>query len=231
MFNECLFILHSMLVVMLIWFAHQHSQSALMSLLCLFPILANLLLAKQIHLFALDVTTVEAYTIGTMLGINLIQDHYGAQEAKKLIHLATYGVMISGLLLQCHLAYTPSQYDHIQDSYALTFSPSFRFFMASVISFYTAQRLERWCFAQLKPTQFSFPIRCTLAGTIGQTFDTICFTLLALTGMAQHLGHVIMFSLILKTATTMLMSSFYQGLKTYFTPKDHHAQQDTALSL
>ena len=46
-------------------------------------LIANLFVLKQIHLFGMEVTASDGYAIGSLLGLNVLQEFYGKKEAKQ----------------------------------------------------------------------------------------------------------------------------------------------------
>jgi uncharacterized integral membrane protein (TIGR00697 family) len=53
--------------------------------MALLAVIANLFVLKQTVLFGLHVTCSDVYVIGSMLSLNLLQEHYGQREGQRAI--------------------------------------------------------------------------------------------------------------------------------------------------
>ena len=84
------FFYHVSLLVLFLFIGKYYGQSVLQTFVVLQILLANIFLFKQVSLFNLEVTTTDAYTIGAILGLNLIQELYGLQPAKQTAFLELY---------------------------------------------------------------------------------------------------------------------------------------------
>src|SRR5882724_1397465 len=114
MINEIFFIFHSIIIAISALVALGLGQSALVAFICTQCILANLFVIKQITLFGLTATCADAFTIGATLGLNLLQEYFGKEAAKKAIWI-NFALLIFYLIAsQIHLLYVPAYCDTTQ---------------------------------------------------------------------------------------------------------------------
>jgi hypothetical protein len=83
--NELIFILHTVFISLTALGALYLGQAALVAFVCLQCVLANLFVIKQITLFSFTATCSDAFTIGSVLGLNLLQEYYGREITRKTI--------------------------------------------------------------------------------------------------------------------------------------------------
>ena len=63
-------------------------NQALCSFLCVQAILANLFVIKQITLLGFTATASDMYIVGSVLTLNLLQEYYGKDEARRAIWIS-----------------------------------------------------------------------------------------------------------------------------------------------
>ena len=83
--NELIFFAHVIIISLFTIFSLKISKEALVAFIALYCVLANLLVLKQITLFGLHPTASDAFSVGAILGLNLLQEYYGKITAKKAI--------------------------------------------------------------------------------------------------------------------------------------------------
>src|SRR5688572_18017847 len=115
--NEWLFIFHLLFCIALSWSAQRLGEYGLLTWVVLQPVLANLFVLKQMHLFAMNVTCSDVYAVSAMLGSNLLQEYYGQAVAKKAIMLSFCAMLFFVAMGYIHLAYQPSSFDTTHTSY------------------------------------------------------------------------------------------------------------------
>lgn len=205
--NEYLFFIHILLLLGFISIAFRFGKSALMTICTLQTIFANLFILKQIQIFGLTVTPTDAYTIGSFFTLNLIREHYGMKEAKKIIHLNLLFLLFFVAMSIIQVNYAPDKVDFMHQNYAsiLLFVP--RIFIVSLISFYLSQFLDMTLFAKLR-ARFSLTPAMLFSLSISQLFDTIFFSYGALAGTVSNIASIIFFSYLIKLVTILFMSIF-----------------------
>src|ERR1700722_12989500 len=83
--NELTFVIHALLISASSLIALRLGTSALVSFVSTCCILANLFVIKQVSLFGLSATGSDAFTIGAVLGLNMLQEYYGKLAARTAI--------------------------------------------------------------------------------------------------------------------------------------------------
>ncbi len=181
-----------------------------MAWLSLLAVAMNLFVLKQISLFGLNVTACDALAVGYLLGLNLIQEFFGRQQAQKMTWLSFFISAGFLFLSQIHLAYQPNRFDHSQNHFAFVLQPVVRIFLASLFSFLCIQFIDIAFFSFLrKKFQGQFlTLRTTLSLILSQTLDTVLFSFLALSGVVPSLKEIILFSLLVKGCVILLSSPF-----------------------
>lgn len=183
---------------------------AWLSLLC---VVMNLFILKQITLFGLSVTSSDAFGVGYLLGLNLIQEYYGKQEARKCVWVSFFISCSFLLLSQFHLFYTPNEFDLAHPHFVFLLSPMPRIILASLFSFLTIQLVDLAFFGFLR-AQGKHLVLCTLLALIlSQTLDTILFSFLGLYGIVASISHVIYLSLAIKGIVIFLSLPFVSWSK------------------
>jgi uncharacterized integral membrane protein (TIGR00697 family) len=195
--NELIFFLHTLILFGATILAKRHSKEALISLIVLQAVLANLFVTKQIVLFGLTVTATDAYTIGSLIGMNLLQEFFGKESAKKILNVNTFILIFFTGMSFIQLAYKPSAHDNMHKSFFEILSISPRIFFSSILAFYLSQKLDVETFGIFRK-KFSLPIAMAISLMISQAFDTILFSYLALYGVVQSILSIIVMSYLIK---------------------------------
>lgn len=175
-------------------------KEALVSLICLCGILANIFVIKQIDLFRLTVTASDAYMVGCILGLNLLQEYYGKHITRKAILISFTFLIFYLLLAGIHLAFRPSLHDNSHLHFIALLTPMPRIIIASITSYITVQYIDYYFYGFLKRiSNDRFLIgRNMLSLCVSQGIDTILFSFLGLYGVVNSLSSVILFSFTIK---------------------------------
>ncbi len=187
-------------------------KSGLITWIALQAVLSNLFVLKQINLFGLDATASDIFTIGGLLGLNLLQQHYGYQAAKQAISSAFLSLAFFCFVSQVHLLYIPTAYDFAHPAYSTLLSPTPRILAASVIAYVFSQTLNVFTFKHLSQRLGpSAGLTCHITSVlIAQTVDTILFSYLGLYGLMHNLLQVILVSSFIKTFALLSTLPFTQ---------------------
>jgi uncharacterized integral membrane protein (TIGR00697 family) len=205
--NECCFFLHTAILIGLILIARRFGKTALSLLCTLFFLLANLFVIKQVELFSFTVTAADAYTIGGIFALNLLQENFGKEEAKKQSLLSAFILLSFALLSQIHLLYLPSIQDQTHSAFSTIFSTSPRIFLASFCVFFLMQRLDIRLFSLFR-NRLSLPLTMLFSATISQFVDTVLFSYAALYGLVYSIFDIIFVSYCMKLLALLCMTPF-----------------------
>ncbi|MFI5334373.1 MAG: queuosine precursor transporter [Chlamydiales bacterium] len=198
--NELLFSFHIFLVLGFAWGALKLGREALISWIALQAILANLFVIKQIELFGLGVTCSDVYAIGSMLGLNLLQEYFGKESATRATWISFFLMIFFAIMSGAHLLYLPSARDTSHPSFLAVLSQTPRLLLASLCTFFVVQRVDVHLFhlfQKLLPHS-SLALRTGITLTLSQLLDTALFSFLGLYGIVSSVGTLLLFSFLIK---------------------------------
>jgi len=209
--NEILFFAHILFILLFLAIAVRLGQGALTVYIGLSAVLANLFVVKQMTLFGFQVTCSDVFAVGGILGLNLLQDLYGKEAARRSIRASLFAMILFVAMSQMHLFYTPSVFDQTQSAYVAILGQTPRIVVASLIVYYVVQRIDVLFFAFLKRFIQNLGTRLLLSLLVNQALDTILFSFLGLYGLVASLFDIIIVSYIVK-CTIIAASSYIAGL-------------------
>jgi uncharacterized integral membrane protein (TIGR00697 family) len=184
-------------------------KEALVALICLYGVLANFFVVKQVTLFGLSVTASDAYMIGSILGLNIIHEHFGYVSAKRTIVIS---FLLSSLYLvvgQLHLWFMPHPSDVTQGHFIALLTRMPRVISASIATYLFVQILSQVLYAYARKRLPGWIVVANISTVVMvQILDTILFTFLGLYGMVTSVGHIIVFSLLIKGCIIALSIPF-----------------------
>ncbi|MGB8467537.1 MAG: queuosine precursor transporter [Candidatus Babeliales bacterium] len=208
MWNELIFLIHSIIVSLGAVSACFFGKQALTSFVSMCYIMANILITKQILLFGFHATATDAYIIGSSLGMNLLNEFYGKASARAALYISFLMALFFLVLSMVHIAYIPSAIDTYHVHFVALFTPTPRIIIASFVSYFISQTVEYTLYNYLKShfkdTYFIRRNWATLS--ISQLIDTVIFSFLGLYGILSNIGSIILVSYSLKLITIILMS-------------------------
>ncbi|MBM3894402.1 queuosine precursor transporter [Candidatus Dependentiae bacterium] len=223
-FNELILFIHAITVVGLVFATFSYGKDLLVTFIALCGILANLLILKQIDLFGLHVTCTDVFMIGQLVGLNLLQEEFGAGESRRAITIAFFASIATLFLGIFHLWYTPNMFDETHGFYTTLFSPMPRIAITSIIIDFITNHLERFIYGKLATTlqKRFFVLRNILTMSLSQTFDTVAFSYLGLYGIVASVPHIIISSLFVKFFLIIAMSFLSAGSYSLIFKRDTH---------
>lgn len=206
--NELLFFTHLAIALLFLWLSTRLGREALISWIVLQPLLANLFVLKQVELFGFHVTSSDIYAVACALGLNILQEHYGKESAKKSVMLCFYALVFFVAMSLLHLAYEPSVYDTTNDHYRSILGTSPRLVIASILSFSSVQWFDVQLFGYLKrKSSLSLYARNIISLASSQFMDTLLFTFLGLWGHVDKIFDIIIVSFVIKLIIALILSS------------------------
>lgn len=213
--NEIIFFAQIFLILGFVFIALKIGKGALVTWVAIQALIANLFVLKQIHLFGLNVTASDAFAIGSLLGLNFLQEHFNRQEAEKATWISFFFLLFFGLVAQLHLLYQPNFYDNSQSAYSTILSLSPRLLFASVSVFFIVQQIDIRLFSWLKKVipQASFALRTTITLISSQFLDTVLFSFVGLYGIVASVIDIIVISFMIKIIVILCFTSFVRWAK------------------
>jgi uncharacterized integral membrane protein (TIGR00697 family) len=208
--NELLFIAHTLVIATFALGSLALGRSALVAFVCTQCILANLFVVKQITLFGLTATCADAFTVGATIGLNLLQEYFGKDIAKKTIWINFFLLIFYAIVSQIHLIYIPHSADvmHLHFMPLLNLMP--RIVVASFSVYLVSQMADYYLYGLLKKTFHDNHIIARNYASIAfcQLLDTILFSILGLYGIIDNIGEVIIISYLIKLASIIIATPF-----------------------
>jgi len=223
MVNELLFLMHIIAVAGITLGSLALGKEALTTTICLFSILANLLVTKQITLLGLHVVSTDVFIIGSILGLNMLQEYFGKPAALKAIGINLFTTLAYLGMTMIHMAYQASPFDTANAHFTAILSPMPRIIITSIVVYVIAQMLDTQLFHALKQLFGGryMVLRNTLSTTITQLFDTIVFSFAALYGIVHSITHIIIVSFSIKMIIILLNTPCIQLSKRIIKNRPH----------
>ena len=198
--NEIIFFVYCIFLALASCTALLMGKEALITLVSLQAILANLFVTKSIYLFGFTATAADALAVGSMLCLNLLQEYYGKKSAQQALWISLASGVIYMIITQLHLAYEPSLIDTCQSHFKALLQHTPRLIAASYITYGIVQAVEITLYGYLRRMFDNklFFLRNSISMTITQLIDTILFTALGLFGIMSNLYEIILVSYSIK---------------------------------
>lgn len=200
MVNEFIFLAQTLILGLFALFALRIGKSALVGFICLMCVLSNLFILKQVTLFGFAATSCDAYAIGAVLGLNLLQEYYGKAVAQKAIVTSFILLVCYSIMAYLQLLYLPNEYDTAQAAYQSILGIMPRIAAASLVVYLFVQYVDSLLYAKLHDmTQGNYLVaRVWISLIITQLLDTILFSFLGLYGLVDNLVELICISYAIK---------------------------------
>lgn len=148
-------------------------------------VLANIQVVKTIEMFGL-VMTLGNTIYGTIyMTTDLLNEKYGAKEAKKAVWFGFFILIMSLIIMQMVLYFEPQPEDISQESLETIFGLLPRIALGSITAYLVSQTLDVQIFSRLKkkyPARNQLWIRLNGSIGISQLLDTLTFCLIAFAG-------------------------------------------------
>lgn len=213
--NEVLFFIQIFIIVVFASVALRMGKEALTAWVAIQALIANLFVLKQITLFGFDVTASDAFAIGSLLGINFLQEYSGVEKARRATWICFFFMLFFVAVSHVHLLYQPSLYDTSQSSFVQILSLAPRLLSASMAVFFVVQWVDIKFFSFLKNRfpNFGFATRALIALVFSQFLDTFLFSFIGLYGMVVSVVNVIAVSFIVKLSVIFCMTPLLKWAK------------------
>lgn len=215
--NELIFFIQTILIIGFSLGALRIGKEALVAWISIQALIANLFVLKQITLFGLDVTASDSFAIGSLLALNMLQEHFSREEANKATKICFFCMIFFVFASQLHLIYHPNAYDTSQSSFETLLNPAFRLIISSMGVFFIVQQIDIRIFAFLKKslTHVNFAFRTGLALIVSQLFDTILFSFAGLYGIVESVIDIMIMSFLIKLIVICFATTFLRASKNF----------------
>lgn len=178
MMNELLLALNILIISAAALVALFIGKQALITFVALSMVLANLFVIKQTVLFGLNATTADALAVGSMLGLNLLQEFMGQKAAKQSVAITFFALTFYAVACKLQIWYIPSISDttHIHFEPILSYASGLVF--GSFIIYALAQIIDLMIYGTLTHLWGNRlrTLKNYIAIGLSQLADTIMFT-------------------------------------------------------
>ncbi len=210
MINELIFVAHVSLVSFATLLFARFGKEALVAYISLLFVVANIFVIKQVQLWGWYATSADAFIIGVSFGINLLQETWGKEIARKTIWISFACSAFYMIMAQFLLSYTPTSHDITHLHFVQLMSHTQRIILASFVSYIITQMVDTYLYAYVRKITNDkyFVARNYLSMCSSQLFDTILFSLLGLYGIMNNILHIMIVSYVLKLIAIALTTPF-----------------------
>lgn len=215
--NELIFLGHTGLLIFSILIAYRLGKEALSALCSVQILIANLFVLKQIDLFGFTVTSTDAYAVGSILALNLIQTTYGKEFARKILMVNFFLLFFLALMTKILLLYAPATMDTSHWACVELFSSTPRIAIASFGVYFVVNWIDIELLGYLRKRLMKrgIVLPILLSISITQLFDTCLFSLTALYGIVSSILDVMVISYFVKMCSILLMTPFTALIKRF----------------
>lgn len=213
--NEILFLIQIFFIITFVLFSLKQGKVFLTTSVTVQALIANLFVLKQITLFGFEVTASDAFAIGSLLGLNMLQEYFTKEDAQKAMWICFFFMLFFTLISQLHLLYQPNSHDTTQEAFLTLLSASPRFLIASMCAFLLVQQIDIrfFTFLKLQLPKINFSIRATIALIVSQFLDTALFSFMGLYGLVISVFDIIFFSFTIKLLVIFCFTPFMRWAK------------------
>lgn len=213
--NEIIFFFQILIIVFFALRSLKFGKEALVAWVAIQALIANLFVLKQVTLFGFDVTSSDAFAIGSLLGLNFLQEYFSKEDASKATQICAVFMIFFVLVSKIHLFFEPNIHDFSHPAFELLLSPTTRLLFASMSVFLIVQQFDIRFFAYLKKSfpGWNFAARTSLVLIVSQTLDTVLFSLAGLYGIVNSVVDIIIFSLAIKLIVIFCITPFLRWAK------------------
>lgn len=185
-------------------------KSALVAYVGLLFTMANLFVIKQIAMLDWIVTSSDAFIIGISFSINLLQEFWDRDTARKTLWISFALSLFYMVITKCIMLYEPASVDEAHTHLAFVMANTTRIILASFATYLITQLVDIYLYGYLKHQTSGkyFVLRNYISLCISQFLDTILFSFLGLYGIVANITDIIFISYSIKIAAIILMTPF-----------------------
>ena len=218
------------LVMVVVVFRHFGKQG-LFAMIVFNLILCNIQVLKTIELFGLTTTMGNILYASVFFSTDLLNEHYGREEAKKAVILGFLSLILTVAYMQIALAFIPAASDFAQPHLEAIFGILPRIVLASMVAYIVSQWHDIWAFHFWKARTGGkhLWLRNNASTMASQFLDTMIFCSIAFLGVfpLEVWIQIIISTYLIKLLVAVLDTPFMY-LAAWFRPQD--APSDTATS-
>jgi conserved hypothetical integral membrane protein len=220
--NELLWIGFALINFGLVILIYQYfGKTGLFAWITLAIILANIQVTKNIELFGLTATLGNIMYGTIFLITDSINELFGVKEAKKAVLLGFSVAIITLVIMQTALLFTPTDWDEGGAALAFTFGLLPRIALGSIAAYLISQWFDVQFYDFLKRKNHPLWIRNNGSTIISQLIDTVIFVPIAFVGLydVPILLEIALTTYFIKVLVAFLDTPFIYLMKR-ITPRD-----------
>lgn len=184
--NELLFFLSIIVSYCLsLGFYKIFGKSGLFIWIAIVAIIANIEVIKCIDVFGMSITLGNALYCSISLATDILNEKYGAKEARKSVWIGFLSLVTLVLLSQISLLFIPNSVDIASDSLEVIFSTTPRICIASLSCFLLSNIMDTYIFGWIKRKSKYLWLRVNLSTIISQFVDSMLFSIVAFVGFFE----------------------------------------------
>ena len=134
----------------LVFVSRKFGKEGIFAWIGLSVVLANIFVCKCVDLFGLSATLGNVLFGSVFLATDILTENYGVQVAKKAVWVGVCAEVISIILTQIALLFTPNALDVVQGSFSNIFGLFPRTSIASISMFILSNNLDIYLFEKLR---------------------------------------------------------------------------------
>lgn len=208
--NELLLLIQATTIAITALIALKIGSHALVTFIVIQSILANIFVVKQISLLGLNATASDAFMVGSVFGLQLLQEYFGKRLAQKTVFISFFLLVFYTIVSQLHILYVPAAHDTMHQHFYPILQSMPRIIIASITVYTIALYFDTYLYAflrQLFKGRYLL-FRNGLCIMTSQLLDTVLFSFLGLYGIIDNLGQVIIISYSIKLLVIIITQPF-----------------------
>lgn len=142
-------------------------------------IIANIEVIKCVDILGMSVTLGNALYCSISLATDILNERYGAHEARKSALIGFMSLVVLVILSQIALLFTPNESDFASDALQTVFATTPRICAASLSCFLLSNILDTYIFSWLRKKCKFLWIRVNVSTLLSQLLDSILFFVIA----------------------------------------------------
>lgn len=145
-------------------------------------VIANIQVTKTIDMFGIVMTLGNTMYVSLYMTSDLLNEKYGQEEARKAVWFGFFTLLMTTVIMQMALFFTPSEGDFAQDSLKNIFGLMPRLALGSLCAYFVSQFLDVKLYSWIRkfyPKPEHFWIRNNGSTMISSFVDTLIFCLIA----------------------------------------------------
>ena len=113
-------------------------------------ILANIQVCKNVDLVGISATLGNVLFASNFLATDILSELYGKKEAKKGVYIGAIAIIISIIITQLTLMFTPNEFDFVNDSMKTLFEFNLRVSLSSLFMYIVSNYADVILYSKLK---------------------------------------------------------------------------------